>query len=232
MSTLTKWSTAARALLAEFRLEALIGGVALVLGLSLGLAAGWKLWKPSKRPAETYAASTTQKDGSVILERKPDAKAKPAQEIPKGAVVERIVRVVVAPAGPLPTVPVPTASSPLESITPALLTPSTPREPCPPVTVDLTLIRLKDQSRRVIASSPDGQVVGGVDIPVEAAKPIRDLKWAAGASYNPGDKTWGLFADRDAAFLRLGLEVNQIREPVLAGGRTTLEGRVKLGLRF
>jgi hypothetical protein len=218
------------ALVKEAKQEILI----LVVGIMLGLAGGWRLWKPGLKPRpETYAASTTQKDGSVQLERKPDPAAKPAHEVPKGAVVERIVRVVVRPASAVPEIPVlPSSASGPGAPDLAHLEPASPSTGCPPVRVDLTLVRLQDQSRRVIASSPDGQVVGGVDIPVEAAKPIRDLKWAAGVSYNPGEKTYGAFVDRDAAFLRLGLEANQIREPVMAGGRTTVDFRVKVGIRF
>ena len=37
----------------------------------------------------------------------------------------------------------------------------------PPVTVDLSLVREKDGSKRVVASSPDGAIVSGLDIPIE-----------------------------------------------------------------
>ncbi len=225
---LQKFGAVVLGLVREFRQEIAV----LVLGVALGLWGGWKLWRPQSRPKpETYAAATTQKDGSVVLERKPDPKAKPAQDVPKGAVVERVVQVVVRP-GPavLPSIPAEAPSS-LGSIPAAFLAPSVPHE-CPPVRVDLTLVRMPDQTRRVVASSPDGQVVGGVDIPVEASKPVRDLKWAAGTSYEPGDKTWGLWADRDVGFLRVGLEANQIRLPAQLGGRTTIEGRIRAGIRF
>lgn len=203
----------------KFKTEAAIFAV----GITVGMTLGWKLWRPVKPKPETYAASTTQKDGSVVLERKPDPKAKPAQEVPKGAVVERVVQITVQPLPPLPPTP---------AGTPAIQVPDSPRTQCPPVTVDLTLVRMPDQTRRVIASAKDGRVVGGVDIPVEAAKPVKDLKWAAGVAWNPADKTYGAFVDRDAAFLRLGAELIQVREPVTAGGRVTWSGLVKVGIRF
>jgi hypothetical protein len=98
--------------------------------------------------------------------------------------------------------------------------------------VDLTLVRLPDQSRRVVASSPDGVVIGGVDIPVETAVPQRVLKWAAGPSWNPSDRTFGAWIERDAGFLRLGADLYQVREPLVAGGRITWTGFIRVGIRF
>lgn len=203
----------------KFKTEAAIFAV----GITVGMTLGWKLWRPGPPKPEVYAPARVQRDGSLELERKPDPQAKPAHEIPKGAVVERVVQITVQPLPALPNIP---------TDAPQIQIPDAPRTPCPPVTVDLTLVRLPDQTRRVIASSRDGQVVGGVDIPVEAAKPVKDLKWAAGVAWNPADKTYGAFVDRDAAFLRLGAELIQVREPVTAGGRVTWSGLVKVGIRF
>ena len=49
----------------------------------------------------------------------------------------------------------------------------------------------------MIASSPNGEILAGVDIPVEAARPVRTLRWAAGGLWNPPDKTWGAWVQRD-----------------------------------
>ena len=186
-------------------------------GVMVGMAVGWKLWKPKPPKIETYAAEITQKDGSKILEKKPQPEAKPAQEIPKGAKVERIVKVTVQPK----LAPIPMA----DQLTPAFGSPS-------PVTVDLTLLRMPDNSARVIASSPDGTVISGVDIPVQPAAESKIFKWQAGASWNPGDRTYGVWATRSSGPLVFGAHVFQDRMPVLAGGGTKLQGQILIGVRF
>jgi len=203
---------------------AVLLGSVLAVGIMAGLGIGWSLWKPTPTKAETYAKAQRQCDGSLILERKPQADAKPAQEIPKGAKVERVVQVVVQPrasaaatvqtSGPAPedAAPVPTARQFIAEI------------PCPPVRVDLSLVRMPDQTRRVIASSPDGEVVGGVDIPVETAAPVRTLKWGAGFEYavNSWGNTKSLLVQRDIGFLRFGARAGRIVMTMPTGG--TVQG--------
>jgi len=188
-----------------------------------GIGTGWMLWRPSAPKVESYAREQKQKDGSTILERKPQADAKPAHEIPKGAKAERAVQIKVQPSSSAAVTARTSGSSPEAAAT---------IPPFNPVTLDLSLIRLKDQSRRVIASSPDGAIVGGVDIPVEAARQARALKWAAGGTWNPADRSWGAWAQRDVGPLVLGADALQVREPVQAGGRLRWVGLVRAGIRW
>ena len=153
----------------------------------------------------------------------PQADAKPAHEIPKGAKVERVVKVKVQPSSSAAVTALTSGSSPEADAT---------IPPFNPVTVDMSLIRLKDQSRRVIASSPDGAIVGGVDIPVEAARQARALKWAAGGTWNPADRSWGAWVQRDVGPLVLGADALQVREPVQSGGRLRWVGLVRAGIRW
>ncbi len=197
----------------------------------------WQLWKPKPAPPEVYKPATTQKDGSVILEKKPDAAAKPRHVIPKGATVERVASVTVQPSAVY--APMNTAKQParttfvrLAALSPfgryTAVTQPDVKSPCPPVTVDLTLIHDPDNTRRVIASSPDGAVVGGVDIPVEAAVMLPAPKlWAVGAVVNPFKNTFGAFLDRDLGPFRLGTQINQRDE-----GRFIPQFWLKGGLRF
>jgi hypothetical protein len=204
------------------RLVAWALGVALIFGAGMGT--GWSLWKPKPAKPETYAAPIVQGDGSLVLERKPQADAKPAQQVPKGGKVERVIQVTVAPtpSGPEPALPSHSGSGAL---------PEPARPPCPPVRVDLTLVRMPDDSRRVVASSPDGRVVGGVDIPLSPSAPPRPLVWAAGGLYRPQDKAVGAWIDRDLGFVRLGVEV--IRAPAPTNGvGPQWSGMVKAGIRF
>lgn len=185
--------------------------LAVIAGAIFAAAAfGWWLGQP-KPVQETSAAEQRQADGSLVIERVPDVDAKPRQKIPHKAKVERVAQVTVQP----------------DAIAEA-------GKPCPPVTVDMTLIREPDGMRRVLASSPDGQVVGGIDVPVEtAAPPPEPKRWAAGLSWSPADATAGVWIERDVPVfkqvVRVGAEVNQARAGI---GSPGIETRVRLGLAF
>ena len=198
-------------------------GVVLTVGAIAGMVLGWILWKPKPVPPETYAPEVRQQDGSLVLERKPHADAQPAHQIPRGARVERVVQVKVQPR-----IATPTAAPAIPGSGPVSVTPDLQ----PPVTVDLSLVRLSDQTRRVIASSPDGEVISGVDIPVETARPVRSLRWAAGGLWNPSDRTWGAWLQRDLGPAVLGVDAFQVRDPAMAGGATRWLAHLRLGVRF
>lgn len=177
--------------------------IVFVAGLCAGTSAGWMLWKPKTLKAETYAPPSRQPDGSLVLERKPNPKAKPAHVIPAGAVVERVASVTVRPLAAMPG----------------------------PVVVDFTLIRMPDLSHRVIASSPDGEVITGVDIPIAQAVETKRLLWAAGGVYGAtsnGGKAVGAFLDRDFGFVRVGAEITRNTYLTQSGW----EVRVHAGIRF
>jgi len=70
-------------------------------------------------------------------------------------------------------------------------------------------VKMPDDTRRVVASSPDGEVIAGLDIPVSTAVERKELQWAAGVVYNPFRQAYGAFVDRDISFLRLGAQLNQ-----------------------
>jgi hypothetical protein len=202
--------------------------VILAVGIAAGLGIGWKLWRPKPGPVPTHQPAIQQADWSQVLEVKPDQHAKPPHQVPHGAVVEDVVHVTVQPNQPAvpPVSPHPSNSGASVPVEPA-------KPPCPPVRVDLSLLRMEDGTRRVVASSPDGQIVGAVHIPVEAAKPQpKVLKWAAGPSWNPADRTFGAWLERDAGPLRLGVDLHQVREPITAGGRVTWAGMIRAGIRF
>lgn len=202
------------------------GGLAALLIFVAGMGLGWKLRAPKKVAPEAPAARVLQADGSRILARRPDAEAKPAQLVPKGAKVERLVQVVVQPNLPaVPSRPSPSAAS---------VSAEPERPPCPPVRIDLSVVRLADATHRVLVSSPDGTILDGIDIPVEPTQPQpRPLKWAAGVVYGStawGDTAKGVFLDRDFAFLRTGAELT--RNSYATANRQGWEIRARLGIRF
>jgi hypothetical protein len=94
------------------------------------------------------------------------------------------------------------------------------------VKVDLQLVKDGD-GRRVVASSPDGQVIGGVDVPVEAAINPVSHKWAVGLSCDPGacQQTVGAWIERDIGRIRAGIDL--IRQ---ADGKAA--ARAKIGWSF
>lgn len=193
-------------------------------GAVLGLALGFALWFPrEKPPVETAQPAVRQQDSSLVLERAPDAKAKPAALAPKGETVARIVEATVQPTAPLivhDTVHVPAT----EGATPAHDVVHDVAVICPPVRLELTLTDLPDGTHRVIASSPDGRVTGGLDIPVKNTTPPRSTPWSAGALYGSSGQ-FGPYVARD-------LGPVHVLAGAQFGGRDSNRALVGVGLRF
>ena len=161
----------------------------------------WFIYRPRPVPPEPPAPAVRQKDGSLELERAPQlpgapAQLKPAGIIPKGGKIEREIRVTIDPNDVPPQVgdgssldvarglPLSRASIGIDSANRSsnifdAKSPAGPR--CPQVEVDLSLVRMPDQTRRVVASSPNGAVVGGLDVPIENPKLPRIMRWTASA---------------------------------------------------
>lgn len=187
-----------------------IAAVAAVL-VPAGIAAGWYFTKPGK-VIETAKPAETQADGSTVLERAPTApKARPKQAVPNGGKVERI------------------GSITAQGETPPEIKACT-SVPCPPVTIDTSLIRMPDGSRRVVVSSADGTILKGVDIPVETLEVEEPKRWAAGVSLDPLRQTMGAWVERDIGRVRLGVEINQTRQSL--AGPVAAEVRVRAGWTF
>jgi len=188
-------------------------------------------------------------DGGLVLETKPDPNAKPLMEIPKGYRVERQGEVTIQPNPKEDLAPIP-GSHPTEN-QPQLSNPSL--MPQTPFKIQWSLVSKPDGTERVIFRSNDGTILDGVDVPVrQAAPPPKELKYAAGASYNPADKTYGAWVTRDLGPFRLGLDVYQQRTPGIESVRTDFyngnnmgstviqavpaktawAGMIKVGLRF
>lgn len=175
----------------------------------LTVMACWRWFGPEK-VIETHKPEVRQTDGSVMLERDTDAKPEaPAPELPS-----KPKRTVVVKVKPKPE-PKPEPVKPgTDGFCPA------PRE-CHALTVRLDLVD-KDKGQRVIASSPDGEIVGGIDIPSVPLEVHRKMPWAAGVTYasdRNGDNVIGGFVDRDFGPFRLGVEADQDAIRVRAGVR-------------
>ena len=178
--------------------------VGFVIGLlaSACLCAWYTHYKKSVK-IETAAAESRQADGSLVLERNPtNQKVKPVHAVPKGGKAERVVRVDVQPE----------------------------RTDCPLCTVDLTLVRMPDDGLRVVASSPTGTGVGGLDVPIVPLSITKKRLWGVGGSRGTNADSWGLWLGRDFAMVRTGIELNKTGED--QAGEIRFEARVKLGFTF
>ncbi len=193
-------ATAGRTLKGELIAAAIVG---VLLALAIGGTIVWSVW-PAKPLAEvmTPAPAVRQADGSMEAARAPDAHpAPPPHMIPKGYHEVSRDAVTVAPS------------------------PAAAASGCPPVRVDLSVVR-DGNDQRVIASSPDGQVVSAINIPIEAAQlPPPNRPWAAGLSYDTRHAT-GIWVDRDiGGRLRVGAAVQRLQD-----GR--VEAQIRAGIRW
>jgi hypothetical protein len=176
--------------------------VAIVIAFGGGLYTGYSMYH--KEPVSIAvqdvkpAPEIKQKDGSIVLEKAPQINVKPKHVLPVGSKAEREITVKLASKQP----------------------------ECPPVTADISIVSTGEGEKRVVVSSTDGTIVGGLDVPVIDTKLVakpETLKWAVGASYN-SDKQYGAWIDRDIGPMRVGAEIVKTNEDTLY--------IVKLGIRF
>lgn len=154
-------------------MKAILRGMVLFLAGVLIGALGLYIW-PAATVVETAAPAQRQADGSLIAERNPDAPLKSSHRIPKGAKIERDIRVEVHPED---------------------------RPDCPVCIVDLSLVELPDATHRIVASSPTGQVLSALDVPRMPALLDRGKVWSAGVLYNG---RWGALVTRELRWLSVG----------------------------
>lgn len=190
---------------------------------------------------ETAKPAVIQPDGSHLLERTDtQPNAKPAHEMPRGATLERVVQIKVKNRSTNCFAGYSTNKQDSLSLfdttklvysgrgNPIHNGPVVDSEPSKPIQIDLSLIREKDDTRRVIASSPDGEIVGGIDIPVDTPS-TKPRVWAAGISLDPIHQTPGVWIERDLMRLRIGVEANQVRAK---SGDKNYELRIKAGMTW
>lgn len=163
------------------------------------------LWPLPKPIVEVAKPAVVQPDGSTVIERTDtQPSVRPPHVVPKGAKVERVVQVKVQPK--ISTARPSMGDSASNGNELSLIGMSPPAT----FTVDMSLIREKDGSKRVIASSPDGEIVGGLDIPIETLT-YKSRVWAAGISVDPVHQVGGVWVERDIGRIRVGAEVGANR---------------------
>lgn len=151
--------------LQQFRSHLIVGTVCLVVGVLIGLAIGWKLYKPTEI-IETAAPEQVLEDLNVIvLQRLPENVAPPVpKEIKKAAkkIGGKLER-----AGGVTVKPEPTPESP-------------PDCECEEVKIDFGLVDTSN-GKRVVATAEGGKIIGGYDIPLEPYVENKESKWEVGA---------------------------------------------------
>jgi hypothetical protein len=196
----------------------------LLIAFGLGLGLGWKEFRKVPTLAnERPAPQIVQKDGSVMLERKSDAAAKPNMDVPKG---DKVLRV-----GKIQWVPSVAATAPTAGSVPQG-TPTQPSSlPAIPQTIDWALVKEPDGGERLVVKAEDGTVVGGEDVVIsEPSQAAQKRPWAVSVSRQLNQATWGLRVDRDVAFLRLGLALTQVRSDLT--GRLSTDTVASVGFTF
>lgn len=134
-----------------------IACIALVASFLSGLALGWKIYSPKTSQSIVAKPSERQVDGSLVLAVEPSKKLEPKQKIPMGAKVERAVSLELKPSYSAPVAMDATNGTSQQDQGWA-------HAALKPLRIDLTQVTMSDGSSRVIASSPDGDITGGVDI--------------------------------------------------------------------
>jgi hypothetical protein len=201
--------------------KASMSAVCVLAAAALGYYAGYMTRDSMEVPEDVSPAPAERLPGGGlklerVLQEAPEARELPAAPVPPGATVDRRVRIVAQPS----------VNRSVESVD------GTPRagegvDDCPPVTVDLALIR-DGEGRRVLAWSPDGRILGGLDVPIVAGLVPASQPWAAGVSYDPFDGTPGAWVERDLGRIRIGVDVYQERNALASG----LAVRLRAGWRF
>ena len=175
-------------------------------GLLLGYGLGYKQFSP-KPVVETNAPEIRQKDGSLVLERKISEK-------------------------PLNRPIMPFNASEWIRHSEVLINPNTSligsNAEIKPIKVSFDLVKLSDQTYRVIVNAENGEVIGGVDVPIQTVHNPEQTKWAAGGIIlNDG---YGAFIQRNIGAFLVGLDVAQIHHKEL--NTKDLQYSLRFGVRF
>ena len=181
----------------SLRLAAITGLVGLVAGTALGLAIGWKLYKPTQI-IETAQSEQVLEDLNVtVLQRLPENIAPPPpKELTKaakkvGGKLERTAHIVIQPE--------PTEDSP-------------PDCKCKEVKMDVGIVDQGD-GKRIIAYAEDGTILAGRDVPLEPYTAVKETKWEVGAVINVEEPSkLGAYASRKVGPFSVGLQAAQTRE--------------------
>lgn len=148
-----------------YRSHIIVGVTCLAAGILIGLAIGWKLYKPTTIVEAAAPEQVLEDLNVIVLQRLPENVAPPVPKTIKkaakkiGGKLER--------AGGITVQPKPTPESPAEC-------------ECEEVKIDFGLVDTGN-GKRVVATAEGGKIIGGYDIPLEPYTENKESKWEVGA---------------------------------------------------
>lgn len=189
---------------------------------------GYLQGKEQANSQESAAAQFQQDDSSIVLKRAPSAPSPAPHEIPKGGKEERRIELLVKPAkgvvSQIDSVKNFVKNSTENSTENSKDSIANDSCECPPVEIALSMVRMPDGSMRAVASSANGQVIGGLDMPIlEPPQAALERAWTGqvllaidGESVRPGIGLERRFLKRMKAGAGLVMETSLRRPLVLA----------------
>jgi hypothetical protein len=170
--------------------------VSLGIGVVGGMALEWRITN-RKNPTPEASQAIQMKDGALVLPVTPSAQPIPHPSLPVGAKIIRQASVVV------------TTGSHQEGAS-TIQSPTIPSIP-PTLTLNWNELQMKDGSDRLEVSTPDGQILSGVDLGREPEP--KTLNWTVSATYTvdwlKGRKVWGAMITRNCGPFVAGVAVNR-----------------------
>jgi hypothetical protein len=193
------------------QIKLILGAILLILSCLFGVYIGYKVFDNKPNIVVQHSARETVLDENTkLLAKEPDKNAKADMPLPKGATLERIVKFTVKQKRLSAKVQEVVESGKQQGMDGGISGDKSLDELCPPIDISLALITDMDKQQRVEAYSPNGEIVGGIDIPVrDLTIPKEQNKWAIGASYNTA-KIKGIWLERDLGRIRLGAEAQEV----------------------
>jgi len=192
------------------QIKLILAAILLSMSCLSGIYIGYKMF--NNKPEVVYQHSAGEvviNSTTKLLAKHPDKDAKADMPLPKGATLERVVKFSVKQK--VKPVQEGTQTPNVEGKVGGVSGETPLDELCPPIDISLALILDRDKQQRVEAYSPNGDIVGGIDIPVREAVVLQQQpkKWAVGVSYNTLEAK-GLWVERDVGRIRLGAEVTSV----------------------
>lgn len=194
------------------QIKLILAAILLSFSCLSGIYIGYKMFDNKPEVVVQHSAGEVViNDSTKLLAKQPDKNAKADTPLSKGATLERLVKFSVKQKK-LPAQPKQegTQTANVEGKVGGKNSETPLDELCPPIDISLALILDKGKQQRVEAYSSNGEIVGGIDIPVhDITIPKEAKKWAVGMSYNTLEVK-GLWVERDVGRIRLGAEVVSI----------------------
>jgi hypothetical protein len=194
-----------------YRSHDIVGLVCLLIGTALGLAIGYKFYRPVQIIEAAAPEEKLEDLNVVVLQRLPENIAPPvSKEVKKAAkkVGGKLERVQTITIQPKPSEGAPAGCS------------------CDEIKLEVGTVDTGD-GKRAVVHTDNATIINGTDIPLEPYQAVKDLKWEVGAIVpmeNP--KGVGAYVSRKAGPFSVGIQASK---PFENEGYTAM---ATVGIRF